>query len=577
MADSPMLQRTDVIDFLTAPGQEFEMVEQEVRGVPLQVYSGGLQTLRELALATGAFGDLVATVYDEERVTYTELSRQINGLARCLHDEYGLRRGDRVAVAMRNYPEWAPAVLACQALGVVTVPLNAWWSAAELRYAIEDSGARLLIADAERIALVAPYAGELAADGDKLPMIEVRGGDPAPGVRSWSDVMGSLDPQASAPEVEVHPDDDATILYTSGTTGKPKGAVGTHRNHATTLRTTQLGAVVGKVIEAGGPPPPPAPDAPQPGLLNTFPIFHIAGLSGMLFATGSGAKLVTQYRWNAAEACALVAREQLGAVAGVPTVVRELVEVAATHPEDLATLGGLSAGGAPVPPDLIGRIGSQFERTVAPTNGYGLTETTSAVVANTGTDYLERPDSVGRLLPGSQVRVVDPATGEDAAPGQTGELWFRGPTIVRGYWNNPSASEAAFGGGWFRTGDIGRVDGEWVYVLDRLKDMVLRGGENIYCAEVEAALFEHPAIQDATLVGVPHPTLGEEAIAVILPRPGQAPTEAEIQAHVGERLAAFKVPARVLVWGEPLPRTVTGKVLKRDLRTVVAERVSAER
>jgi long-chain acyl-CoA synthetase len=206
---------------------------------------------------------------------------------------------------------------------------------------------------------------------------------------------------------------------------------------------------------------------------------------------------------------------------------------------------------------------------VAPANGYGLTETTSAVVANSGADYVARPDSVGRCAPGTDVRVVDPATGEDAADGEVGELWFRGPNVVRGYWNNPDATAAAFTDGWFHTGDLGRVVDGWVYVVDRLKDVVIRGGENIYCAEVEAALFEHPAVGDVAIVGVPHESLGEEAVAVVNLQPGASATAADLQEHVRERLAAFKVPAHVVFRAEPLPRTQSGKVLKRDLRTEV--------
>jgi aminoglycoside phosphotransferase (APT) family kinase protein len=232
-------------------------------------------------------------------------------------------------------------------------------------------------------------------------------------------------------------------------------------------------------------------------------------------------------------------------------------------------------GGAPIPPVLIDRIDVTFDRPVAPGNGYGLTETTSAVVANSGSDYLSRPDSVGRCQPGTDVRVVDPASGEDATDGDVGELWFRGPNIVRGYWNNPEATAAAFADGWFRTGDLGRVADGWVYVVDRMKDVIIRGGENIYCVEVEAALFEHPAIEEAAVVGVPHSSLGEEAVAVVVPGQGTNVTAGDVQRHVAERLASFKVPARVVFQSEPLPRTASGKVLKRDLRSVIAAKMRA--
>jgi long-chain acyl-CoA synthetase len=556
----------------TAPGAEFEIVEHVVRGVPMRVYSGGPQTLREVLQDSAAFGDRTYQVYGTQRWTFAEHLRQAAGLAGRLVGEFGLRKGDRLAVTMRNYPEWPTVFFAAQAVGVVVVPLNAWWSAAELRYALADSGARLVVADAERAALIAPQLPELG----RIPLIEVRGGErPAPGVRRWADLLATLDPDATLPDTEVVPDDDATILYTSGTTGRPKGAIGTHRNHCTNVRNTRLGAYIGATIANGGVPPVPDPDAPQQGGLCTFPLFHIAGITSLCYSLHAGAKLATQYKWDRAEAIELVGRESLTGVSGVPTVMRQLVEDASADPQRVATLAGISMGGTPVPPDLIGRIDAGLASLVAPANGYGLTETTSAVVSNSGADYVSHPDSVGRCAPGADVRVVDPATGENAPGGEVGELWFRGPNIVRGYWNNPGATAASFTDGWFHTGDLGRVRDGWVYVVDRMKDVVIRGGENIYCAEVEAALFEHPAVGDVAIVGVPHESLGEEAVAVVHLRSGTPGGDVaeQLRAHVGERLASFKVPAYVVFRADPLPRTPSGKVLKRDLRGPVAAEV----
>ena len=563
MTEAPTISRAALVKALTAPGQEFELVEQDVNGIPWRVYKNGPRSMREVALATAQFGDRTFLVYGEERWTYAEQARIANGLARCLQDEYGLQKGDRVAVAMRNYPEWATMTLATQMLGLVLVPLNAWWTADELRYAIGDAGVKLIVADGERAAMLAPDITET----DGIPLVEVRASAPTPGTRQWTDLLSSLDPQATAPEVEVLPEDIATILYTSGTTGRPKGAVGTHRNHITNLRNMQLTAAASAIIANGGTMPEPDPDAPQPGALCTFALFHIAGVSTLWLSMLVGSKVVLQYKWDREEARELIRREGVTGVAGVPTVVRAVLEDVAENPEAYTGLTGISAGGAPVPPDLIDRIGTLFARTVAPGNGYGLTETTSAVVSNSGADYLDHPDSVGVCQPGADVRVVDPETGKDAPEGGIGELWFRGPNIVRGYWNNPDATAAAFTDGWFHTGDIGRVEDGWVYVLDRLKDVVIRGGENIYCAEVEAVLYEHPAIEDAALIGVPHESLGEEAVAVVVPRAGTELTAQDVQDHVAARLARFKVPAQVVFLPEGLPRTPTGKVLKRDLRT----------
>jgi long-chain acyl-CoA synthetase len=552
--------RAGLIAELTTPGGEFALMDTEVRGVPQRVYERGPHTLRELLEFTRIWGDRVFTVYRDERVTYAEHAGTVAGLARLLREEYGLRPGDRVAVTMRNHPEWAPWFYACMVSGLVCVPLNAWWSGPELRYALADCGAALVVADGERAALL---------DGIGPPVIEVRGTGRGNGRgsghgRPWAEVLAALDRDAGLPDLAVSPEDDATILYTSGTTGRPKGAVGTHRNHCTNVLNTLLGGLVAATLANGGVPLEPDPDAPQPGALCTFPLFHIAGVSALTITPVTGGKLATQYRWDPDEALDLVRREQLSSVAGVPTVGRQLVERAAGQ-GGLESLTGLAMGGAPIPPDLIGQIDSQFASPVSPANGYGLTETTSAVVSNSGPDYVAHPDSVGRLVPGADLRVVDPATGKDGDPGEVGELWFRGPNVVRGYWDDPQATAAAFTDGWFHTGDLGFVRAGWVYVVDRMKDVVIRGGENIYCAEVEAALFEHPAVSDVAVVGIPHPRLGEQAVAVVNTR--REVTAEELRQHVRERLAAFKVPERIEFRSEPLPRTPTGKVLKRELRT----------
>jgi len=533
----------------TAPDGEFALEHREVRGVPMRVHRTGPQTLRDVLLASREYGEAEFTVYERQRRTFTEHFHLAAGLAHALLGEFGLRRGDRVAIAMRNYPEWAPIFFAAQAAGLIAVPLNAWWSGAELRYGLADSGAKVLFADDERVAA-------LGGDLGGLQVVQVRGTAPE-GVRSWEDVLAGLDPFAEPPEVAVDPDDDATIMYTSGTTGRPKGAVGTHRNHCTNLWNIVLGRRISAVLSGAEP-------AEHPGVLLTFPLFHIAGLSALCFAALAGAKAVTMYRWNAATAAELVRAERLTSIAGVPTVLRDLAE---SEPGELSTLDGVSMGGAPIPPDLVGRVRRSLSAELAPANGYGLTETTSAVVTNSGEEYVANPDSVGRLVPGAELRVVDPATGEDVPEGEVGELWFRGPQIVRGYWNNPAATEEAFGGGWFRTGDLGRVRDGLVHVVDRMKDVVLRGGENVYCAEVEAALFEHPAVADAAVLGVPDEALGERVVAVVQLH-GPA-SEQDLREHVAARLAAFKVPDRIHPRAE-VPRNATGKVRKKDLRCELA-------
>ena len=303
-------------------------------------------------------------------------------------------------------------------------------------------------------------------------------------------------------------------------------------------------------------------------MLQTFPFFHIGGLTGLYISVATGAKVAMMYKWAAPEAVQLIETHRLSAVSGVPIVVRQLLETARLMDADMSSLIGVSSGGAPVPPDLIRRIGDQFQAKAAPGNGYGLTETTSAIITNGGADYLARPDSIGRPVITADIRFVDDE-GADVPRGQIGELWIRGSNVIPGYWKNPEATEAAFGGGWFRSGDLGFVDDEgFHHVVDRKKDVIIRGGENIYCAEVEAALLEQPKVRDAAVVGLPHPELGEEVAALIQVDPvDDVPsTAAALRAALSERLARFKIPTKFKLTTGELPRTATGKILKRELR-----------
>ncbi|MFW6093881.1 MAG: class I adenylate-forming enzyme family protein [Pseudomonadota bacterium] len=557
------MDRDQVLADLTAPGAPFEVRTETVSGVTMPVYANAPGSMREVLLASKEFGDRVFLVYDDERWTYEQHFRRVSALAHLLV-ERGVRPGDRVAIGMRNYPEWVMAFWACQAIGAVAVTLNAWWTGDELAYALSDSGSRAAVLDGERLQRLEPHLDALALE----VVLGARGANGSALAECLESMLIPYENDATLtdrlPEVEITPDHASTIMYTSGTTGRPKGAVATHRNHLTNLTNSLLGNAVNAAL--AGTAADDGAEAPQPAGLQTFPFFHIGGLTGLYVMTASGAKLALMYRWDPDEALRLVESERLQSVAGVPTVLRQLIERAREQGCDLASLAGIAGGGAPVPPDLIDTIGSQFDKRVAPGNGYGLTETTSAVISNGGEDYFARPDSVGRPVPVAEVRVVSD-DGEDLPDGSIGELWVKGPNIVQGYWNKPEATAESFTDGWFHTGDLGYRDTDgFYYVVDRKKDVVIRGGENVYCAEVEAALFEHPDVRDVAIIGLPHRELGEEVTAVIEPRPGHRVDADDIQGFAAQRLARFKVPSRVIELAEALPRTATGKVLKRQLK-----------
>src|SRR5579859_2063707 len=558
-------ERARVIGELTAAGGPFEIATVPVRGLPMRAFTGGFGSLRDILELSRGYADREFLVYDGDRWTFERHFQLAAGLAARLTGRYGVGKGDRVAIAMRNFPEYLPSFWACQAIGAIAVPLNAWWTGAELEYALRDSGAVVLIADSERYDRVAGYLDGLDA---LRHVVVVRGGKPAgrrAAIDAWEDVVAEMKPVDELPDAAIGVDDDATIMYTSGTTGRPKGAIASHRNHLTNIMNTVLIGTANAML-GGGPAPDPSVQAVA---LQTFPFFHIGGLSGLYLYTAMGAKVVLMYKWNVDEAIELSLREGATSFAMVPMLLREFLD----HPKAgaITSLVGIAAGGAPVPPDLISNMGERYSRKVSPANAYGLTETTSAVVANTAELYYTHPDSVGVPAPGTDLRVVDAATGTEVPAGEIGELWVYGPNVVRGYWNDPDGTAAAFTDGWFHTGDLGRVDASGlVYVVDRLKDIVIRGGENVYCAEVEAALYEHPAVADVAIVGIPHRALGEEVAAVVQVRDGAEVTAPDLQEHVAARLAAFKVPSKVFFRTDPLPRNATGKVLKRQLRDELA-------
>lgn len=558
-----MPTRAEAITLLTGPGQPFELEDLERADGLWRVYKHAPGSMADLLRATAGHGDADYVVFEDERLTYAEHLRLAGGLAGHLAS-VGVSKGDRVAVGMRNYPEFAVGFWATVATGAVSVPLNAWWTGPEMVYALRDSGAKVLFLDEERYTRIAPHLAELP---DVVATIVCRSqAEPGNGVTSWEQLRDAFAAETSLPDVEIAPDDLASIMYTSGTTGFPKGAMHSHRNHITNIMNSLLGMTAGALV-AGTPLADAPPPEHQPAFFTMFPFFHIGGMSALYLAPAAGFKLVTLYKWDLDRAIDALVTEHVSSVAVVPTLYRQLLDSPRASELSADVLAGISSGGAAVPPDLITRTEEQFSAKVSPANAYGLTETTSGVVTNAGSDYFTHPDSVGVPVPGARIRIVGPEDGEDRAPGEVGEVLVYGPNVVSGYWNNPAATASAFTDGWFHTGDLGYVaDDGFIYVVDRLKDVVIRGGENVYCAEVEAALFLHPEVADVAVVGLPDQSLGEVVAAVVERRPGSTLDAAGLQGFAAERLARFKVPGVVVFRDEPLPRNATGKLLKRQLR-----------
>jgi long-chain acyl-CoA synthetase len=544
----------------TGPGGMFELAEAEVGGRTLRVWKNAPPSLRALFGAARARGDATFLVYEDERWSFADVMAEVDALGAALVERYGVRPGDRVAIALRNYPEWVVAFAAITSIGAISVSLNAWWTTEELDYALRDSGSRVVIADRERLQRVAPLLGPL---GVRAIAVRSEGALPA-GAEPWREVVRR---GAPLPEVDVGPDMDATILYTSGTTGHPKGAVSTHRAVLSGLIAFACRAAVNAMRGVG-------PKAAQPhptSFILVVPLFHVTGcVPVMLSCFAAGYKLVMMYKWDPARALELIERERVTQFVGVPTQSFDLLECPDFARRDTSSLVSVGGGGAPAPPELVRRVDRSF-RSARPGIGYGMTETNAYGPGNAGDDYLRKPTSCGRVVPVVELRVTD-EQGRVLGPNEVGEIWFRGPNLIRGYWNQPEATAETIVDGWLRSGDIGRIDEEgFVYVQDRAKDMVLRAGENVYCAEVEAAIYEHPDVWETAVFGVPHERLGEEVAAAVVPKPGRSLEPDALRVFLAEHLAPFKIPTLVRIHAEQLPRNPAGKILKRALRDALVE------
>jgi long-chain acyl-CoA synthetase len=544
----------DVEAELAGPGGLFEIGEEEVLGERMQVFANRARSLREFVANSVGFGDREYVVFPSTRLTFAEHARVVASVAAALRDGYGVGPGDRVAIWAANCPEWVVTFWATVSLGAIAVGLNGWWAGDELRYGLTDCEPKLLLGDEKRLARLGPETGV--------------GGVPVVSIEDGFGALWHHDLDASLPDTPIAEDDAAVILYTSGTTGRPKGAVNSHRNVAATVGLQFFHGL--RLMMLAPPPPADAPPPLPPTQLVTSPLFHVSGLhaGAVAYLAGGVRSVWTTGRFDPVTVMQTIEKERVTGWSAMPTNAWRV----ASHPDagryDLSSVKTVGGGGAPFSPELRRRIKQAFPGVGASMGmGYGLTESSALVSIVHGQEWEDHPDSVGRPLPTLQVEIRDPDGGQRLPAGTDGEIHVRGPVVMLGYWRRPEETAATIlPGRWLRTGDVGRLDEEgYLYLATRRRDLILRGAENVYPAEIEQRLEEHPLVGEAAVVGVPHEELGQEVKAVVVPAEGARPTPEELAAWVGEALAYFKVPAHWELRTEPLPRNAAGKVMKHVL------------
>jgi long-chain acyl-CoA synthetase len=549
---------------LTGAGGPFEVVTEVVDGVEMRVYKDRLPSLRSVAEIGAGRGDQTFVVHGDRRISFGEFFDLANSASAALRDRFGVARGDRVAVLSANNPEWCVGFWATVDLGAILVGLNGWWKTDEILYGLQDSGAKVLIADAGRFRRIADDLANL----DDLEAIFLVDADPSefgddPRLHRFDELTAEA--VKAFPDGPIDEGDAAVIFYTSGTTGRPKGAISTHRNMIANLQNTMFTTVAGSMASGDS---PAVGGGGQTSALLTSPLFHVSGChSSLVVGTIAGVKLVIpEGRFEPDKALRLIEDEEITIWATVPTMVWRVCEHPGRHDYDTSSVISVAFGGSPSADELQRMVRETFPNVRSTSNAYGLTETSSVATVISGQDAIEKPTSVGPPVPVVDLKIVGP-DGEEVPHGGTGEVMIKGPIVVPGYWRKPEATAEAIENGWLHTGDIGYLDDEgYLYITDRAKDMIIRGGENIYCVEIEQRLVEHPDIADAAVIGVPHPELGEEVKAVIELTNGSSLSESEVKAWVAETLANFKVPQYVEFTPSKLPRNASGKLLKNVLR-----------
>ena len=553
------------------PGAALETETVTIDGQELSVFAHVPTNLGELYKLGLEFGDQTFLVYQNERFSFAESLDLSLRMARILKEKYEIQLGDRVAICARNSPEWCMAYMAITLIGAIAVPMNSWWKSPELKYGLSDSDSKLIFLDPARLDLVQPFLDSLDV---QIVMFKPEVESAIP---EFYELARSVEPLShdELNEIEVFPEDRASIMYTSGSTGMPKGVLSTHRNIINALYTWKFVKEITEILR-----PELLEENPEfpPALLANVPLFHVTGSHAQFLASFIySRKFVMMYKWDAEAALKLIEQERISVFHGVPTMAWEIMQSPNFDTTDLSSLRGVQSGGASRPPEHLNMIMQKFPDSAIPGLGYGLTETNAIGAIISGKFYASRPNSTGRPTPPvTSIKVVDDA-GNTLEDGGVGEICIKGATVMKGYWNNPEATAEVIKDGWFYSGDIGMLDElGFLIILDRAKDIVIRGGENIGCAEVEYAISEHPEVSEVSVYGIPEERLGEMLCCSIMLQTGSVLSCEQLTSFLNSRIAGFKIPERAFFQYEQLPRIATGKIAKKELRKKTMEFLGVE-